>query len=256
MTRITTLAPWSDDRGNSIDFPGSVDRGIEVEFTGRDNKLVVHEGTRLGSLSVFFNCSNGYVEIGPTDGAPAFSGNMRVGQDSKILLGRRVSSTGRVGFSAVEGTTIRVGDDVMFATDNQIRADDGHPIFDVRTGKRVNWSTSIEIGDHVWVGWGAVLLAGTEIGQGSVVGIGSVVKGRFPNNCVIAGVPATVVRRDIAWERPHLSLVKPYYKPDASTIEKSPYWDVTHGDKAPAAKGRPPRTRPRWLKRARRIVRL
>jgi acetyltransferase-like isoleucine patch superfamily enzyme len=249
MTKVTTLAHWSDDRGNCIEYPGSVKRGVEVEFTGRDNKLVVHGDANLRSLSVFFNCSNGYAEIGPADGAPSFSGNLRVGQDSQIVIGSRVSATGRVGFSAVEGTTIRVGHDVMFATDNQIRADDGHPIFDVRTGMRVNTATSIEIGDHVWLGWGAVVLAGSEIGQGSVVGIGSVVKGRFPNNCVIAGSPATVVRRDIAWERPHLSLDEPYYKPDASTVERSAYWDVTHGEEQSAAKAEPtsgPRRR-RWF---------
>jgi hypothetical protein len=48
--------------------------------------------------------------------------------------------------SATEGTTIVIGDDVMFASHNQVRADDAHPIFDVRTGQRVNVSKSIEIG--------------------------------------------------------------------------------------------------------------
>jgi acetyltransferase-like isoleucine patch superfamily enzyme len=132
--------------------------------------------------------------------------------------------------SAVEGAEITIGDDVMFASDNQLRCDDGHPIFDVRSGKRVNPSRSIEVADHVWLGWGAVLLGGTVVGEGSVVGIRSVVKGTFPNNCVLAGVPARVLRKDVAWERPHLSLVKPFYKPDASTVKKSRYWHLTRED--------------------------
>ena len=231
MTQVTTLADFSDERGNRIEHPGSIDKDVRVEFTGSNNRLVVHESVRLGSLSVHFNCDNGYVEIGPSAGVPAFSANMRVGQDSRIVIGKNVSSTSRVGMSAVEGTTIAVGDDVMFASDNQVRCDDGHPIFDVRTGKRVNASASIEIGAHVWLGWGSVLLAGTTVGEGSVVGMGAVVKGSFPNNCVIAGVPGRVVRKDIAWERPHLSLVKPFYKPDASTVQKSPYWHPTREDR-------------------------
>jgi hypothetical protein len=46
-------------------------------------------------------------------------------------------------------------------------------------------------------------------------------------------VPARVIRTDIAWERPHLSLAKPYYKPDASTITKSPYWALTELPRRP-----------------------
>lgn len=162
---------------------------------------------------------------------------MRVGQDARIVLGRNVSATSRVGFSAVEGVTVSVGDDVMFATGVEVRADDGHPIFDVRTGRRANPARPITVGNHVWVGWGAVLLAGTTIGDGSVVGMHAVVKGRFPNNCIVAGVPARIVRRDIAWERPHLSLAKPYYKPDASTVRRSPYWNLTQDDE-PTVTGR------------------
>ena len=115
----------------------------------------------------------------------------------------------------------------MFASEIQVRADDGHPIFDVRTGKRVNVSKNITIGPHVWVGWGAWILGGTTIGEGSVIGTGAIVKARIPNNVVAAGIPARVVRKDIAWERPHLSLVEPYYKPDVSTVKKSRYWKLT-----------------------------
>jgi acetyltransferase-like isoleucine patch superfamily enzyme len=228
--QVTVLTDWSDDRGNRIEHAGSIDTDVRVEFTGSNNRLVVHAPVRLSSLSVHFNCDNGYVELGPSEGVPAFGANIRVGQDARVVVGRNVSSTSRVGMSAVEGAEITIGDDVMFASDNQLRCDDGHPIFDVRTGKRVNPSRSIAIGDHVWLGWGAVLLGGTTLGEGSVVGIRSVVKGAFPNNCVIAGVPARVLRKDVAWERPHLSLVKPFYKPDASTVKKSPYWHLTRED--------------------------
>ncbi|MBI4944284.1 MAG: acyltransferase [Actinobacteria bacterium] len=203
---------------------------------------------RLADLRIQFDCDDGLVEIGPRAGVPALRANMRVGQDARIVLGRNVSATSRVGFSAVEGTTVTVGDDVMFASDIQLRADDGHPIFDVRTGRRANPARPITVGDHVWVGWGAVLLAGTTVGDGSVVGMHAVVKGRVPNNCVVAGVPARVVRRDIAWERPHLSLSKPYYKPDASTVERSPYWNLTQDDALPTVTGRG-RTARRVLRR-------
>ena len=227
MSALQVLTDWSDDRGNSIRHGGTLEHGISVEFTGSGNRLVVADTVRLSGLSVSFNCDDGLVEIAESTGVPAFSANIRVGQDATVRIGRNVSSTSRVGISAVEGTTITVGDDVMFASENQLRGDDGHPIFDVHSGKRVNPARDITIGAHCWIGARAVLLGGTTLGPGSVVGMSALAKGRFPNNCVLAGIPAKVVRRDVAWERPHLSLVKPYYKPDASTITRSAYWART-----------------------------
>lgn len=154
--------------------------------------------------------------------------NIRVGQDSAVIIGADVTSTGSCVVSAVEGSTVEFGDDVMIASQNQVRADDGHPIFDVRSGKRVNPAKNIRIGNHVWLAGGAVALGGADIGDGSVIGFGSLVNGRLPNNCVAVGTPARVVRRDIAWERPHLSFVAPPYKPDSSSIPVTEeYWRLT-----------------------------
>lgn len=237
MVRVTRLANYADAEGNRIEYPGAIEENIQIKLTGSNNRLVVDPGARLGKLTIDFDCDNGLVQIGASKGVPAFSAAIRVGQDSSVLIGSNVSTTTTVTMSATEGTTIRVGDDVMFASENQVRADDGHPIFDVRTGDRVNVSRSITIGNHVWLARHAVVLGGAEIGDGSVIGYGSIVTRNVPNNCIAAGVPATVIRRDIAWERPHLSMTKPYYKPDASTVSRSPYWNLTEDDDL----GDPPR---------------
>lgn len=49
------------------------------------------------------------------------------------------------------------------------------------------------IGDNVFIGMNAVILMGTVIGNNCIIGAGSVVKGKFPNNSVIAGNPAKVI---------------------------------------------------------------
>ncbi len=49
------------------------------------------------------------------------------------------------------------------------------------------------IGDNVFIGMNSVLLMGTEIGNNVIVGAGSVVRGKVPDNVVIAGNPARVV---------------------------------------------------------------
>lgn len=227
MTKITTLGYYSDEKQNQIIYKGQVPTGISIEFTGSNNRMVVDDAARLGRLTVMFDCDNGYLEIGASKGVVPFTGFIRVGQDSRVTIGRNVSTTATCVISAVEGTSVIIGDDVMIASENEIRADDAHPIFDIHTGNRVNESRDITIGSHVWLAKRAVVLGGSKVGDGSVIGFGAILKGSVPNNCVAAGVPAKVVRRDIAWERPHLSRAKPYYKLSSDTIEKSPYWEPT-----------------------------
>jgi acetyltransferase-like isoleucine patch superfamily enzyme len=228
MTVVTELEAYADERNNKIIYSGKPIANVRIKFIGSGNTLVVANPTRLAMLIVDFDCDNGRLEIGASRGVPRFRAAIKIGQDSTVLIGTNVSSTSRVRMSATEGTTIKIGDDVMFSTDNQVRADDAHPIFDVDTGRRVNVSTSITIGDHVWLARTAAVLAGGRIGAGSVIGYGAVVTRHIPNNCIAVGIPAKVIKRNIAWERPHLSRAKPYYKPDASTITKSTkYWRRT-----------------------------
>jgi len=52
----------------------------------------------------------------------------------------------------------------------------------------------IKIGDNCWIGDGVVILAGSIIGNNCVVGANSVVKGIFQNDCIIAGMPAKIVK--------------------------------------------------------------
>lgn len=228
MPPITTLSAYQDDKGNEIVYAGPpITQGVNITFRGGGNTMEVAPDVKIGRLSVTFDCNNGTFRIGGHGAVPAFRATVRVGQDASVVIGDDVSATETCGMSAVEGVTIRIGDDVMIASETHFRADDGHPIFDVTTGERVNPARDIIVGDHVWVGTRAVLLGGTIVGQGSVIGWGSIVKGRIPNNCVAAGVPARVVRRDVAWERPHLSLTKPFYKPTADSVPRSRYWART-----------------------------
>jgi len=52
----------------------------------------------------------------------------------------------------------------------------------------------VTIGNNVWIGTRAIILAGAEIGNHSVIGAGAVVTGKIPACCVAAGNPARVLR--------------------------------------------------------------
>lgn len=220
------LQDYSDDQGNVIEFSGTTSPKSFVTFRGSNNRVIIDPEANIPFMSVLMDCDNGTLIIKRT--RSKFSARIRIGQDSTITIGKSVSSTGPVDISASEGTTVQIGNDCMIALGVRIRSDDGHPIFDVSSGDRINASRDITIKDHVWLGIESSILKGAVIGEGSVVGAGSLVSGTFPNNCAIGGNPAKILRSNIAWERPHLSLSEPFYKPHISVLDKkSKYWNLT-----------------------------
>lgn len=90
------------------------------------------------------------------------------------------------------GGGLSIGDRVLIAAGAAI-VSVGHPI----APPRWNCVTSapVSIGDDVWIGANAVILPGVTIGDGAIVGAGAVVKEDVPPFTLVAGVPATVVRR-------------------------------------------------------------
>ncbi|MHA7145425.1 acyltransferase [Arthrobacter sp. TmT3-37] len=224
---LTTLKNYSDERGNRITSEKQISDKIRITFNGSNNTVRISPDANIGSLTIQFDRDNASFEIGAGRNGK-FSAWVMLGEDSGVKVGNDVSSNGPCVITAAEGASVTIGDDSMLAMENEIRADDSHPIFDVHTGKRANQSQSISIGEHVWLAKRAIVLAGSSIGSGSVLGFGAILAGKIPNNCVAVGVPARAVRRDVAWERPHLIVQPPAYKPDSSVIKTTRWWDLTN----------------------------
>ncbi len=69
-------------------------------------------------------------------------------------------------------------------------------------GERLNPPAPVTIGQRVWVAGGAFIGKGVTIPEGCVVGAHAVVTRPFNEpDCVLAGQPARVIRRDVAWSR-------------------------------------------------------
>lgn len=54
---------------------------------------------------------------------------------------------------------------------------------------------AVSIGDHVWIGTGTIILAGTTIGDHCVIGAGTVVHGNIPPHSLVTGSRELVIRR-------------------------------------------------------------
>ena len=111
-----------------------------------------------------------------------------------LVIGDRCVIGVRSGIVAHE--SIEVGNDVWFGQDVYVTdANHGFDDIDVPIGRQIGTHEPVSIGTGSWIGHGAVILPGAQIGRGVVVAAGSVVRGVVPDRCVVAGVPAKVIRR-------------------------------------------------------------
>ncbi|WP_327709060.1 acyltransferase [Streptomyces sp. NBC_00464] len=232
MLQVRKLERYKDDQGNEIVYDGEIRaEKIDIRFKGSNNRLVISPKADIQDLLVTFTGDNGQIDIEQTTKKRAgLRFELRCGHKSQIRIGENVGCAGRTFISAVEGVSVSIGADVMFAKNIEVRGDDTHPIFDVRTEKRVNPSQSIVVGEHVWIAKHAVVMGGVTIGSGSVIGFRSVVTKSIPNNCTAVGSPARVVRRNIAWERPEVVGRQPNELYPRKGEKSTQYWNPTEDD--------------------------
>ena len=95
--------------------------------------------------------------------------------------------------------SIRIGAECAVAWDVQIMDGDRHFFLD-EEGARLKNTAAIQIGDHVWIGARSLILKGSRIENGAVIGAGSVISGHIAAGTVAAGNPAGVIREGVRWE--------------------------------------------------------
>lgn len=101
-----------------------------------------------------------------------------------------------------DGGRLLIGDDCMIAT-TTLHVGDNHAIFDIASRRVLNYRPKpvIQIGSHTWLATGSRILADSEIGAGSIVGSGAIVKGSFAPCSLLVGSPARVSRGGVSWTR-------------------------------------------------------
>lgn len=116
-------------------------------------------------------------------------------KDSKVIIGNNVGISGATIYAR---NSIEIGDNTLIGGNAKILDNDFHPIeIEARNNdiKEKILSKPIKIGKNCFVGCNSIILKGTELGDGCVVGAGAVVSGKFEPNSVIAGNPAKVVKK-------------------------------------------------------------
>ncbi len=88
---------------------------------------------------------------------------------------------------------VKFGDNVFIAPNCGFYTAE-HPLDAETRNKGSEYAKPIIIGNNVWIGGGVQILSGVTVGNNSVVAAGAVVTKNVPDNSVVAGVPAKVIK--------------------------------------------------------------
>ena len=193
--------PFNNSWGGGIkpDIVLSLLKGCKIVNRGANNRIIIGDYSRLINCTITISGSNNTIYI--DNRCVCNHACFWIEDDNNsIRLGEHTALCGAIGLAAIEGTEIEIGKDCLFSSTIDIRTGDSHSLIQQGTKNRLNYSASVKIGNHVWIGTGVTILKGTSIADNCMVGAASLLCKQYSNpNCVIAGVPAKEVKRNIDW---------------------------------------------------------
>ncbi len=176
-------------------------------------KVEYGENILLKGIPVIFNKGGAKLKIGENVTVKSSFLSNLVGLYSRtIIVTRAPGAVIEIGDNVgISGATIYarkgiyIGENTCIGGNCKILDNDFHPIDmedrikllnDVHGGDSdLIPSCEVHIGKNCFLGCNSIILKGTVLGDGCVVGAGAVVAGKFENNCIIAGNPAKVIKR-------------------------------------------------------------
>ena len=171
-----------------------------IEIFGSNNKLKIDLGSKIENLYIKIKGKNNSLFI--KKNCKILSGKINIiGDNLNFMIGN--NTTIREFDSVLVGTkkSISIGNDCMPGSNIKIWNGELHPVYSLSNKKRLNNAKSIDIGNHVWVGSDVIVLKGSQISDGSVVGVRSLVKGKVEKNVLVAGSPVRQIKKNIEWKR-------------------------------------------------------
>ena len=118
--------------------------------------------------------------------------NIRVDYGYNIFVGENFSAN----FDCVilDVCEVRFGDNCMLAPGVHVYTAT-HPLDPTERNSGKEYAKPIIFGDNVWIGGSAVINPGVSIGDNVVIASGSVVTKDVPNNIVVGGNPAKIIKK-------------------------------------------------------------
>jgi len=164
--------------------------GDSPVFMGARYLHVYGSGVNVGKNATFVATSDSYIRL-TTWNLGEFDGKIIAGDNCLFTPGVRIAAANK----------IKIGDGCMFANSAYVSDADWHGIY--KRSEPVGNSKPIELKNNVWIGDRAVVGKGVTIGENSIVAAGSVVVKDVPDNVIVGGNPARVIKDLDANEEMH-----------------------------------------------------
>ncbi|MBC7490644.1 MAG: acyltransferase [Glaciimonas sp.] len=159
---------------------------------------------RFWGLPLLSMHSGSKILIGDNFVACGLASRNSIGVNQKVIIKTTSPSAtisigdnvGMSGCSISASESISIGDGTLIGSGVLITDNDAHAVHpDLRTKNSCVLSRPVAIGRNVFVGARAIILKGVNIGDGSVIGAGSVVTKNIPEMSIAVGNPAVIVGR-------------------------------------------------------------
>lgn len=189
-------------RNNKIRVEGGGIRRVSLRIRGKGkgNLILIKRGSYIDNVRIELGGDNNKIIIGERVRILAGKEIKLFGSDGYLEIGNRTIIHDAI-FHLKDNSHIRLGEDCLLASHVSFRATDGHHIYDMETGETINSGGNIIVGNHVWFGYGAVILKDTVIGDNCIIGTQTVVaKKVLPTNSVSVGNPSHVIRENVGWK--------------------------------------------------------
>jgi maltose acetyltransferase len=183
---------------NKLEIVGKL-RKNKIKISGNNNILYIGKNSLLRDSNIFIKGNNNIIYIGD-DCVVNNTSIILDNEGSEIRIGNK-TSIAKVQIVSLEPYKIEIGEDCMLSYDIEIRNTDSHKIYDKNTNERINEGSSINIGNHVWLGMRAIILKGVAIGDNSIVAAGSIVTKDVKANTIVSGNPAKQIKENVYWTR-------------------------------------------------------
>ncbi len=190
----------------------------KIVFRGKNNILYLEDDIKLHNSTLEFNVDNSLIYL--SKNSHYYMVSISVNNNDTVYIGKNCYFNGIMNITLPEETNVFIGNDGVFSFGIWVRTADPHLIYSMDNKKRINPSRSVFIGDHVWLGQNSLILKGTKIDSGSIIGAKSVVSGKkIPSNQIWAGNPVRFVKKGIFWDGASVNRYTPEGTIKSSTYE-------------------------------------
>lgn len=198
VSRFIPLINFYRLKGTKLKCKKAILLNNKFKCVGLNNEIVINENCYLRNCKINILGSNNYIYIGSN--AKLNSAEIWMEDDGNTLkIGNNTRMAGKIHMAIIEGTTLNIGEECLFSSEIIIRTGDSHSILD-NNRKRLNDSSSINIGNHVWIGNRSIILKGVSVEHDSIIGSGALITKSFiESNVIIAGIPGKIIKSDINW---------------------------------------------------------